>query len=141
MPRATSPASTARSTRSLVSSSTISTSPRLLSRAYSSAASSENEPRMPITPRRARSPMGDLRGEAGKLGGPLQGDVVHGVLEPSHAGVWQQLQGAPQRVPLGRGRLLTGRAEQHRAAYQRVQLGRPLVVEGVDHLHVVVEGE
>src|SRR5919204_6308739 len=85
MPKSTSPASTARSTRSVESSSTISTSPRLLSRAYSSAASSENDPRMPMTPRVTRSPIGGhLLGEAGQLGGqvgrPLQWDVVHGLL-------------------------------------------------------------
>src|SRR5215218_6402628 len=92
MPMSISPASTARSTFSVVSSSTISTSPRLLSRAYSSAASSEKDPRMPMTPRLTRSPTaGHLLGETGELRG---------------------------------------------------QLGRPLlVVQGVDHLHVVVEAE
>src|SRR5919109_3997391 len=127
MPRSTSPASTARSTRSVDSSSTISTSPRLLSRAYSSAASSENEPRIPMTPSRTRSPtVGGLLDEAGELRGqlgrPLQGDVVHGVLEPGRAGVRQQAQGALHRVLLGGGQLVLGRgAEQHRAADQRVQ--------------------
>src|SRR6266536_46124 len=90
------PCSTAESTPSVLSSSTISTSPRPLSRAYSRAASSENDPRMPITPILRRSPMaGRVVGEAGErggeLGGPLQRDVVHGVLEPGHAGVGQRL--------------------------------------------------
>src|SRR4029450_1696861 len=84
MPMSTSPASTDRSTFSVLSSSTISTSPRLLSRAYSSAASSEKDPRMPMTPRVSRSPIGghllDGVGEAGELGGkggrPLPGGVV-----------------------------------------------------------------
>src|ERR671910_2704409 len=101
MPMSTSPASTARSTFSVLSSSTISTSPRLLSRAYSSAASSENDPRMPMTPRLSRSPtVGHLLDgvdEAGELGGqlgrPLQRDVVHRVLEPGERGGREQLKG------------------------------------------------
>src|SRR5919199_1756491 len=115
MPMSTSPASTARSTFSVVTSSTISTSPRLLSRAYSSAASSENDPRMPMTPRLTRSPTpghlpGEVVGEAGQLRGqlgrPLQRDVVHGVLEPGDGGGWEQLQGAGDRGPLGLAGLL-----------------------------------
>src|SRR6266498_4358821 len=47
----------------------ISTSPKALSRAYSSAASSENDPRMPITPILRRSPTAaHLRGGAGERG-------------------------------------------------------------------------
>src|SRR3712207_6793678 len=118
MPMSTSPASTDRSTFSVLRSSTISTSPRLLSRAYSSAASSENDPRMPMTPRLSRSPIGghllDGVGEAGELGGqvgrPLQGDVVHGVLEPGDGGGWEQVKGANGRVPLGLGLRQIGRA-------------------------------
>src|SRR5688572_25440647 len=133
MPMSMSPASTARSTFSVVSSSTISTSPRLLSRAYSSAASSENDPRMPMTPRLTRSPTaGHLLGEAGQLRGqlgrPLQWDVVHGVLEPGDGGGWEQVKGAADRGRLGlAGLAVAGRAEQHRAVDQRVQGRRPLV--------------
>src|SRR5512132_254258 len=137
MPMSISPASTARSTFSVLSSSTISTSPRLLSRAYSSAASSENEPRMPMTPSVTRSPTaGHLLvqggGEAGQLRGqlgrPLQGDVVHGVLEPGDGGGWEQLEGAGDRALLGPGDGAglargAGRAQQHRAVDQRVQVG------------------
>src|SRR5262245_41672379 len=154
MPMSTPPASTARSTFSVVSSSTISTSPRLLSRAYSSAASSENEPRMPMTPRLTRSPtaghLPGVVGEAGQLRGqlgrPLQWDVVHRVLEPGDGGGWEQVQGAGDRALLGAGDLAgggraAGRAEQHRAADQREQRLGALVVEGVDHLQVVVEAE
>src|SRR5918912_44836 len=69
MPRSTSPAQTARSTRSVETSSTISMSPSWLSRAYSIAASSENDPRMPITPTRRISPTGAHRlGEADQFG-------------------------------------------------------------------------
>src|SRR5215204_1624949 len=150
MPMSMSPASTDRSTFSVLSSSTISTSPRLLSRAYSSAASSENDPRMPMTPRVSRSPIGghllDGVGEAGEGGRPLQGDVVHRVLEPGDGGGWEQVKGANGRAPPGLGvrgpvGRVGGGAEQHRAVDQRVQRLRPLAVEGVDHLHVVVELE
>src|SRR6266545_5348768 len=116
MPRSTSPAATARSTRSVETSSTISTSPSLLSRAYSSAASSENDPRMPITPTRQTSPTGGhLPGEAGEPGGQrlraLEGNVVHGVLEPGHAGVGQPRHGQVDRRHLGGGELVAaGRA-------------------------------
>src|SRR4029450_12122630 len=111
MPMSTSPASTDRSTFSVLSSSTISTSPRLLSRAYSSAASSDKDPRRTLTPRLSRSPMGghllDGVGEAGELGGkggrPLQGDVVHRVLEPGEGGGWEQVKGANGRAPVGLG--------------------------------------
>src|SRR4029450_4653076 len=136
MPMSISPASTARSTFSVLSSSTISTSPRLLSRAYSSAASSEKDPRMPMTPRLTRSPTaGHLLGETGELRGqlgrPLQWDVVHGVLEPGDGGGWEQVKGAADRGPVGPGRLAaSGRAEQHRAVGQRVQGRGPVVGQG-----------
>src|SRR5215212_1429961 len=151
MPMSTSPASTARSTFSVLGSSTNSTSPRLLSRAYSSAASSENDPRMPMTPSVTRSPTaGHLLveggGEAGQLRGqlgrPLQGDVVHGVLEPGDGGGWEQLEGAGDRAPRGAGiGRVAGRAQQHRAVDQRVQVGRPMVIQGLDDLQVVLEPE
>src|SRR5918996_5520325 len=136
MPMSTSPASTDRSTFSVLRSSTIWTSPRLLSRAYSSAASSENEPRMPITPRLSSSPtLLRLLGEAGQLRGqlgrPLQRDVVHGLLEPGDGGGWGQGAGAVDRGPLGLGGPVVGRAQQHRAVDQREQGLGPLVVEGV----------
>src|SRR4029453_11384528 len=136
MPMSISPASTARSTFSVVSSSTISASPSLLSRAYSSAASSENEPRMPMTPSVTRSPTAghllvDGGGEAGQLRGhpgrPLQGDGVHGVLEPGDGGGWEQLEGVGDRALLGAGLArVAGRAKQRRAVDQREQVGRPL---------------
>src|SRR5919201_3592498 len=140
MPSCTSPASTARSTPSVDSSSTISMSPSRLSLAYSSAASSENDPRMPITPTRVTSPTAGPEGEGGQLGGEplglLQGDVVAAVVEPRHPAGRQGGQGAGGRRPAA-----GGGAEQHRAAEPRVQRLGPLGEQRVDHLHVVVEGE